>query len=148
MALAAIAVIVLFVLSPAPGPRLRVRDADTGHTFACYRLAEGDEFAVEFVHSINRTPYADLYTLRGGQIYMTGLRYFSFGAGVPEDLDPAWTLTLTEDGGMLVTGMDTVLSRIVYRVGTIFDHFLLLPDGTVNLRELCGRNTRVWLVYG
>ena len=148
MAVAAIAVILLFLTVPDPGPCLRIRDADTGRTRARLVLREGDPFCVEFVHSVNRTPYYDLYEIRDGRIVMIGIVYYSFGAGVPEVLDPEWTLTMLPDGGMQVTGMALVPEEIIYRVGTVFDHFLITDAQTVNLRELCGRNSRVQLVYG
>ena len=141
-----IAVTVLFALVPR-GHRLILRDPDTGRAYASYPMAEGEEFSVSFVHSINKTPYYDLYQIRQERIWVTGLRYYSFGAGVPEELDPAWTLTLLPDGGMLVTGLDMPLDNIVYRVGTVYDHFLHLPDQDVNLTLLCGRSSRVELVY-
>ena len=142
-----IAVTVLFALCPR-AHRLVLRDPDTGRTYASYPMAEGAEFSVSFVHSINKTPYYDLYEIRDGEIWVTGLQYYSFGAGVPEALDPAWQLTLLPDGGMLVTGLDTPLQHIIYRVGTVYDHFLHLPEGReVNLTELCGRSSRVELGY-
>ena len=114
-----IAVTVLFVLSPR-GHRLILSDPDTGRVYAEYPMAEGAAFSVSFVHSINKTPYYDRYEIRDGQIWVTGLQYYSFGAGVPEELDPGWQLTLLPDGGMLVTGLDTPLSIGWARCTTTF----------------------------
>mgnify|MGYP002625939278 CR=1 FL=1 len=142
-----IAVTVLFVLSPRDH-RLVLLDPDTGRTYAGYPMDEGTAFSVSFVHSINKTPYYDLYEIRNGQIWVTGLKYYSFGAGVPEELDPGWQLTLLPDGGMLVTGLDAPLDQIIYRVGTVYDHVLHLADGQeINLTALCGKNSRVELRY-
>ncbi len=138
--------VALLLITVGRGSTLILRDPDTGLVYGRYPLSDGDAFSVCFVHSVNRTPYYDLYELRGGRIYLTGLRYYSFGAGVPEELDPSWRLELPGDGSMLVTGMDTPLSNIIYRVGTVSDHILILPDGQqIGLTQLCGRNSRVEL---
>ena len=138
-ALCAVAVIVV-LLRPA---RLVLSDADTGEVFLERTLPKDGTFSVTFVHSVNKTPVSDVYRARGRRIVLTGTVYYGFGAGVPTELRPGETLTMGEDGEMIVTGMDTEMTRLVYVVGTVSDHVLRIGDEEISLRDTCGRNSRV-----
>ena len=74
---------------------------------------------------------------------LTGTVYYSFGAGVPDELAEGETLTIREDGAMVVTGMDRDLDGVVYAVGTVSDHVLGIGGEEISLRDLCGRSSKV-----
>ncbi len=136
------AVIVLLFTLPQ---YLIVRDADTGMIRKAYRLPPGGTFAVEFVHSVNLTPVIDTFRAEDGYIQAESSLFYSFGAGMPTELNPGESFSHTEDGGMLISGMSYTYDKLSYIVGTVYDHFLVFPASgeRVNLRELFGRNARV-----
>ena len=137
---AAVAVI-LWILPR--GERLVLSDRDNGRVYARYAVSDGDVFSVTFVHSVNKTPVSDVYEVRNGSMVLTGTVYYSFGAGVPDELTEGETLTIREDGAMVVTGMDQDLNGVVYAVGTVSDHVLEIGGEHISLRDLCGRNAKV-----
>ena len=137
---AAVAVI-LWILPR--GERLVLSDRDNGRVYARYAVSDGDVFSVTFVHSVNKTPVSDVYEVRNGSMVLTGTVYYSFGAGVPDELNEGETLTIREDGAMVVTGMDQDLNGVVYAVGTVSDHVLEICGEQISLRDLCGRNAKV-----
>ena len=137
---AAVAVI-LWILPR--GERLVLSDRDNGRVYARYAVSDGDVFSVTFVHSVNKTPVSDVYEVRNGSMVLTGTVYYSFGAGVPDELKDGETLTIREDGAMVVTGMDQDLNGVVYAVGTVSDHVLEIGGEQISLRDLCGRNAKV-----
>ena len=137
---AAVAVI-LWILPR--GERLVLSDRDNGRVYARYAVSDGDVFSVTFVHSVNKTPVSDVYEVRNGSMVLTGTVYYSFGAGVPDELNEGETLTIREDGAMVVTGMDQDLNGVVYAVGTVSDHVLEIGGEQISLRDLCGRNAKV-----
>ena len=137
---AAVAVI-LWILPR--GERLVLSDRDNGSVYARYAVSDGDVFSVTFVHSVNKTPVSDVYEVRNGSMVLTGTVYYSFGAGVPDELNEGETLTIREDGAMVVTGMDQDLNGVVYAVGTVSDHVLEICGEQISLRDLCGRNAKV-----
>lgn len=124
-------------------PHLILGNGDTGKMYAAYPVNEGDEFAVTFVHSVNRSPVTDVYEIRGGAIYVTRTIYYSFGAGVQSQLEPDQTLQYGADGSMIVGGFARRLGNLSYIVGTVSDHTLSIGGESVSLRELCGRNATV-----
>ncbi len=136
------AVAVILWLIPH-GERLVLTDSESGRKYAEYTVSEGDTFSVTFVHSVNKTPVSDVYEVRGGSMVLTGTVYYSFGAGVPDELAEGEELVIREDGAMVVTGMDRDLNGVVYAVGTVSDHMLGLGGEEISLRDLCGRNSKV-----
>ena len=136
------AVAVVLWLLPR-GQRLVLTDVDSGRMYSTYPVSDGDVFSVTFVHSVNKTPVSDVYEVRDGRIVLTGTVYYSFGAGVPDELGEGQKLTIREDGAMVVTGMDRDLTGVVYAVGTVSDHVLEIGGEEISLRGLCGRNSKV-----
>ncbi|MBO7709465.1 MAG: DUF1850 domain-containing protein [Lachnospiraceae bacterium] len=133
-------------------------DADTGvlslenvkkqKEITSYDLKVGDTFSIGFIHSVNKSPVTDYYELRKDGIYVVRTVYYGFGAGVQTELEDGQTLTYGEDGSMIITGFDRKMEDLIYFVGTVSDHTLVINEGeadeqTVSLRDLCGRNAMV-----
>ena len=138
-----IAAVMSIVAAMQRPDRLVLTDADTGSVYARYSLKEGERFSVSFKHSVNRTPVEEIYENRGGQIVLTGCIYYSFGAGVAEELNPSWTLSYGDSGEMILSDIALPMTDLTYVVGTVYDHMLTIGGEQVNLRALCGRNSRV-----
>lgn len=108
-----------------------------------YKVADGDEFSIGFVHSVNKSPLTDVYEIREHRIYVVRTIYFGFGAGVQTELLDGQTLTYGDDGEMIISGFDQEMTHLSYIVGTVSDHVLTVHDKNISLRELCGRNSTV-----
>lgn len=134
------AVIVVLICLPQI---LVVRDADTGRIYMVSRCPDGTEFLVEFTHSVNLSPVIDTFRAENGEIRAVKAKFYTFGAGMPTELNPGESFAFTEDGAMEITGITTVYDSLNYIVGTVFDYYLTIGGETVNLRELCGRNAHV-----
>ena len=130
-----------------PGYYLTVTDCDTGERYARYPMGEGDRFSIEFKHSVNLSPVVDIYEIQGGDIYVEETVYYHFGAGVQTQLNEGETLTYGEDGSMIVGNIHQLRNDVRYIVGTLYDHLLTVGDEQVNLRQLCGKNTKVCFNY-
>jgi len=132
----------------AGGGHLVLRGADTGKPYARYRLDEGEEFSITFIHSVNQTPVTDCYDAdETGSIYLRRTIYYDFGAGVPFDLNEGEELSFEEDGAMVISGIDREIPDFVIFVGTVSDHTLAMEGKEVSLRDLCGRNAKVRITY-
>ena len=125
------------------GDHLVLRNGKTGEEFARYKVSEGDEFSVTFIHSVNQYPLTDVYEIRDHRIYVVRTVYNNFGAGVQTEIEEGQTLEYGENGEMIVSGFDREMPRLSYIVGTVSDHTLTLHGEEISLRELCGRNSRV-----
>ena len=124
-------------------PELVLENPDTGRAYIRFVAEEGTEFAVTFRHSVNKSDVTEIYEVRDGAVWLTGCVYYHFGAGVAEELDPNWELTMGENGEMILSNINMELPNLIYRVGTVYDHILTIGDERIVLNELCGRNARV-----
>ena len=125
------------------GDHLVLRNGDTNEEIARFRVSEGDEFSVTFIHSVNQYPLTDVYEIRDGKIYVVRTIYNNFGAGVQTEIEEGQTLEINENGEMVVSGFNLEMPWLSYIVGTVSDHTLTLHEKKISLRELCGRNTKV-----
>ena len=125
------------------GDHLVLRNGDTNEEFARFRVSEGDEFSVRFIHSVNQYPLTDVYEIRDGKIYVIRTIYNNFGAGVQTEIEEGQTLEINENGEMVVSGFNLEMPWLSYIVGTVSDHTLTLHGKEISLRELCGRNSKV-----
>lgn len=146
LVIAAVAVLILPSLLREKG--LTLSDAETGRVFARFPLAEGERFSVTFRHSVNKSDVTEIYERRGREIWLTGCVYYDFGAGVAEVLEPSWTLETGGDGEMILGNIEMRMDKLIYSVGTVYDHILKTDGETVVLNELCGRNARVRFSIG
>ena len=122
---------------------LVLSDKESGQVYATYPVENGDTYAVEFVHSVNKSPVRDVYEIRDGEIWNIQCIYYGFGAGVEEELGEGETLSFGENGEMIVSNIEKRMDNLVIVVGTISDHTLYLGDETISLRDLCGRSSKV-----
>jgi hypothetical protein len=122
---------------------LEIRDINSGRLYGRWPL-ERDEFAIEFIHSVNQSPVREFFTVEGRTIRPEKVRFSSFGAGMQSDLQEGQTLTRDGDA-LIISGFDASFKQLNYIVGTVSDHLLFINDETLSLRDLCGRNAHVHL---
>jgi hypothetical protein len=123
---------------------LVIKDQDSGRVYGKWPLEEGDEFAIEFVHSVNKTPVRDFFRNEGGMIAPFATRFYSLGAGMQSVLEEGQTLSRDGDA-LVITGFTVSYKELYYIVGTVSDHLLEINGETVSLRDLCGRNAHITL---
>lgn len=120
-----------------------VVDGDDGTVYLELDFSNGDEFYISFIHSVNKTEVKEIYEIIDGEIYLTGCVYYSFGAGVAEELDPSWVLTYGTEGEMILSEINMLIPTLRYVVGTVSDHVLGMNGEEYSLRDICGRNSSV-----
>ena len=125
-------------------PVLVIYNEDTATTYARYKMSEGEEFSVSFIHSVNLTPVYDYYTVGDGELVCDKCEYSSFGAGMPTEWEEDWQVSY-EDGVISILGLDIRQQKFTYHIGTVYDHVLNIKGEDVSLTELCGKNSHVTL---
>jgi len=144
MAAIMVAIIAAIVsISLKNGDYLVLRDGDTNKEYARFRVREGDEFSITFIHSVNQYPLTDVYQIKDHKIYVIRTIYNNFGAGVQTEIEEGQTLEYGENGEMIVSGFNQEMPYLSYIVGTVSDHTLTIHGKEISLRELCGRNSKV-----
>ena len=123
---------------------LEMRDAASGKLYGKWPLKGGEEFALEFIHSVHQSPVREIFTIEGSMICPVAARFSAFGAGMQSDLEEGQILS--RDGDVLViTGFNSAFTELRYIVGTVSDHLLFIMGETVSLSALCGKNAHIVL---
>ena len=123
---------------------LVIKDQDSGKVYGAWPLEEGEEFAIEFIHSVNKTPVRDFFRNEGGMIHPYATRFYSLGAGMQSVLEEGQTLSRDGDA-MVISGFTASFKELYYIIGTVSDHLLIINNEILSLRDLCGRNAHVTL---
>ncbi len=139
----AVTAVAFFLISCTGAQHLRVYDSETGKIIASYLVYEGDEFSVEFIHSVNQSPVQDVFVIHNGKIIADRTIYSAFGAGVQTEIEEGQTLEYDDEGNMVVSGFDIEFPEVKYIVGTVSDHILHIGEEYISLTELCGKNAHI-----
>ena len=122
---------------------LTIRNSKTGWLYAAYPCPDGTGFTVEFIHSVNLSPVIDHFAAEDGIIHATMAEYYTFGAGMPTQLNEGEKLESGPDGSIRITGLSYTYESLNYIVGTVYDHILTFNGEKINLTQLCGKNAFV-----
>ena len=122
--------------------RLVIKNAGSGKVYGKWFLEEKEEFAIEFIHSVNQSPVREFFRAENGLIRSVSVRFYSFGAGMQSDLEEGQTLGRDGDA-MVISGLKTSFKALNYIVGTVSDHLLIIRNEAISLRDLCGRNAHI-----
>ena len=125
---------------------LEIRDSVSGRSYGRWHLEEDGEFAIEFIHSVNQSPVRETFVIEEGVIRLKKIRFYSFGAGIPSELEESWIISRDGDA-MVISGFNTSFEEINFIVGTVSDHLFFINGETISLRELCGRNAQITLSF-
>jgi hypothetical protein len=120
--------------------RLVVADAGSGKVYGAWAVPE--EFAVEFIHSVNQSPVRETFRAEGREIRPVAVRFTSFGAGMQSELGEGEELARDGDA-LIITGFTRSFKALNYIVGTVSDHILFINNQRLSLRDLCGRNAHI-----
>ena len=142
-AILAVAAVSAFLFFSLREPALTLTEQGSGRVLARIPLGDGEEFSVTFRHSVNKSDVTEIYERRGREIWLTGCVYYGFGAGVAEELDPAWVLETGDNGEMILSNIEMKMGDLTYIVGTVYDHILEIGGEKIVLNELCGKNAKV-----
>ncbi|MBQ9030039.1 MAG: DUF1850 domain-containing protein [Parasporobacterium sp.] len=125
-----------------------IRNQKTGELYARYLVHDNDGFSIGFIHSVNKSPLTDFYEFHDHKIFVEKTIYYGFGAGVQTEIEEGQTLTYGDDGSMIVSGFHKEIPDLIYIVGTISDHTLVINEGEeISLTQLCGKNAMVRFSY-
>lgn len=114
-----------------PGERvLVVEDADTGDRLATVPVEAGTVVNLSYTHSVEKTPVHDIYTVRGGTLDNTEMRFKSYGWGLPAREE------VRQVGGYFVFDPDRSYEEFYVKAGRVAGHRLTVGDRRIDLVAL------------
>ena len=125
---------------------LVVRDSGSDRVYGQWALNEGEEFAIEFIHSVNQSPVTEFFRIENGMIRSFAVRFSSFGAGMQSDFAEGQTFSRDGDA-VFISGLNASFRELNYIIGTVSDHILIINDERISLWGLAGRNAHVTIFY-
>jgi hypothetical protein len=137
VAAAALFLLIALITSPF----LVLTNASTGETLLTHSANEGLIFSVEFIHSVNQSPVAEIFEIRDNEIVLSAMEFEDFGAGMPTQLEKGQTLTHLPQGIMRIDGFDRTMYELRYMVGQTV--VLYIEQRRVPLYELAERGTLI-----
>lgn len=123
--------------STAAGERLLVvEDAETGERLLAVPVAEGTTVALNYTHSVEKTPVLDVYAVDGTELEMVRMEFRSYGAGLPARAD----VTVTEND-TFVFDPEGSYEELYVTPGPIAGHELVVGDRAYDLVDLSDART-------
>ena len=143
----AVSILMFFVFFVHKEQYLILENGDTGEEIYQVFAPDGFEFAVSFIHSVNKSDVIEGFRIEDGAIFVEWCKYSSFGAGMPTDLAPGEILSY--DGGqMQISNMHRAVPNLSYIVGTVYNHYLIIDDVKQNICDYTPKNTKVKFLVG
>ena len=113
---------------------LRIQNAQTGETVGVERLDPGQEFAVDYIHSFNKTPIHEVYVIRDDQIVQTREEFQYFAIGLEyTDRDQERV------GNFTVLHMNRTFESVPIRVAMYTNQSLVIGDDRTPLTHYADR---------
>ncbi len=118
---------------------LVVADAETGERLLAVPVAEGMTVALNYTHSVEKTPVLDVYEVNGTELEMVRMEFQSYGAGLPARAE----VTITEND-TFVFDPEGSYEQLYVTPGSIAGHELVVADRTYDLVGLSeGRTVKL-----
>jgi hypothetical protein len=131
LALVAIVLAVTAVAAATPaGSVLVVEDASSGERLLTTPVSEGTPVVLTYMHSVEKTPIRDVYTVRNGSLMMTRMKFQSYGWGLPSRAN------ITRRNGWFVFDPNGSYEEIHVKPGRVANHRLRVGNRTYDLVAL------------
>jgi hypothetical protein len=117
---------------------LEIRDTFSGKKYATWRLESNSKFAIEFIHSVNKSPVRETFYVNNEKIYLQNVRFYSYGAGIQSDLYEEQQLSYDNDA-LVVSGFNRSYKELNYIVS---DHILIINNNVICLQEITGKSDK------
>jgi len=110
--------------------------AEDGRVLFLYSVNEGDLISLAYMHSVNKTPVSEIFSVARGQLVLTALEFKSFGAGMPTELEPGQRLLHLPDGVMRIEPFDRPAHDLRVLISEQAMHTLYIGELQISLCAL------------
>ena len=119
------------------GSYLRLENAECGRLLLRLPVQSEDTFTVSYIHSVNQSPVREIFELPGGRIVLSALEFYTFGAGIPAEIEPGQALVHLPCGAMRIEGLAREISQpLRYLIGYTSELTLHMGDYEIPFASL------------
>jgi len=119
---------------------LQITTVKNGRILFCAKMAEGEEFTLSFIHSVNKRPVYDTIRVEGNHLLIVKSRFDSLGAGMPDASTEGMKLGFGKDG-WLEWSVNRPVPEITFFVGWVAQHSLRLKGKDIAMTDLTESGT-------
>ncbi len=124
--LAVVTILLVIAMMVYPVEVLKASDAKSGEYLRSWWPRGDNSFTVKYIHSVERTPVWEMYTMDDGEIILRETVFQSYGAGLPAT--SPYDFDIVEDGFRLYN-IDQKMTNLVYRTGAVRANHELMVGG-------------------
>ncbi|HHY47586.1 MAG TPA: DUF1850 domain-containing protein [Firmicutes bacterium] len=107
------------------------------------RVSPGDQFTIQFIHSVMKTPVSEIFRIDGPENFdLVESIYYSFGAGLPSEELEGQEIVL-EDGHLRITGFRRSFRRLLLAIGRVARHHIVIGKESIPLASLAAPGTSI-----
>ena len=128
--LSALVLVITAVAAATPADSaLVVEGANSGERLLTAPIEEGTTVALNYTHSVEKTPVHDVYTVHDDSLEMTRMEFQSYGWGLPSRAN------VTRENGWYVFDPPGDYEELYVEPGRVAGHRLRVGDRTYDLVE-------------
>jgi len=137
-----VVVILIIVILFIPIHRLQLIEKDSGKILKSFPIKNGEEFTVYFIHSVERTPWYEIYYIKNdNEIYLKETIFYSYGAGLPSTTKHDFSF---DNGGMKISNYNIKMNDLIYKIGAVIaDHVIVVRGEEYHLNKITKPSTSV-----
>ncbi|HHT51525.1 MAG TPA: DUF1850 domain-containing protein [Eubacteriaceae bacterium] len=135
-------IIFVFFILFVPIQRLYLIEYKSGKILKSFPIKNGEEFTVYFIHSLEKTPWHEIYYVQNDdEIYLKETKFYSFGAGLPSNTNFDFSF---DNGSMKIKNYNIEMKNLIYKVRDIIaGHVLLTRGEKYHLNKIAKPSTSV-----
>jgi hypothetical protein len=104
--------------------RFTITNEKSGHVVFQDRVDRYKEFYISFLHSVNKTPVNEYYSISEGKLILKKATFYSYGAGMPEIGENGSDEPRIVNGQIQLENIDKEFEKFTYFAGTYANHSL------------------------
>ncbi|MCX7568236.1 DUF1850 domain-containing protein [Sulfitobacter sp. F26169L] len=117
-------------------PALCLKSHPDNRMIGLYPLTADGTFALEFIHSVSRTPVVDTYRIDANRIVQTSEIFLAHGAGLPSMGDEVDATGWRHENGRFILDLDRPIGTMIVRIQPEYKNTLHLADESIPLASL------------
>lgn len=121
-------------------PVLTLKHYQKNEILYSFYIKENDEFLVKWMHSVELTPWEEIFRIKNNKIILDRTKFKQFGAGVP---DQATGDILFEDGYIIYDNINQKINLIPYGISKFAKHTFIFKNTNVRLYKLVTDGDRI-----
>jgi hypothetical protein len=139
-------IVIIIVITAVNMPileRFTITNEKSGHIVFQDRVENFKEFYISFIHSVNKTPVNEYYSISEGKLILKRATFYSYGAGMPEIGEYESDEPRIVNGQIQLDNINKRFDKFTYFAGTYANHSLNIDNTQILFSQFVKPQTPV-----